>query len=229
MSSPEAQAKRRVLLKVVTLFLSWATLPLLADLTAGVNAYETKDFRKAATELMPLADKGDTTAQYYIGIMSFFGEGLSRDYKKGIKWLSSAAEGGIAHAAAMLGWFYTCGPNTPWHSEVPTNLVTATSWLRLAVKGDDEFGENTLASLYKDGRGVPEDFSEAARLYRLAAEQGDPDSQCSLGFLYLNGEGVVKDYVQAHLWFNLRGAHGEEIVGSCPGGSARRSEILWKA
>ena len=183
--------------------LSLAIGSIAADLAAGVSAYDNKEFAKAAGELMPLAESGDSTAQYYIGCMNFFGQGLPQDYKAGIKWYSAAAQRGHAHAAAMLGWLSVSGPNVPWHAEVPTDLTAAVKWLRLAVKGDDQFGEQTLASLYKDGRGVPADFEEAARLYRLAADQGDSDSQTFLGFLYLKGEGVTKDYVQAHLWFNL--------------------------
>ena len=52
-------------------------------------------------------------------------------------------ERGHAYAAAILGWFYTTGPNVPWHLEVPTDLVEAVKWLRSAVKGDDQTGERT--------------------------------------------------------------------------------------
>ena len=197
----------RILPKVFCGLLFFAIWSVAADLAAGVRAYDNKEFAKAVAELMPLAKGGDATAQYFIACMSFDGEGLPQDYRAGIKWYSAAAERGHAHAAAMLGWLYVTGPNVAWHSEVPTDLVAAVKWLRLAVKGDDQFGERTLAGLYEKGRGVPADLGEAARLYRLAADQGDSDSQSSLGFLYFNGDGVIKDYVQAYLWFNLCAAH----------------------
>ena len=197
----------RISPKLLCGLLSFVTASIAADLTAGVKAYDIKEFAKAASELMPLAESGDATAQYYIGCMNFFGQGLPQDYRAGIEWYTAAAEQGHTHAAAMLGSLYNYGPNVPWHSQVPTDLVAAVKWLRFAVKGDDQSGESTLATLYRIGRGVPKDLEEAARLYRLAAEQGDSDSQASLGFLYVSGDGVVKDYVQAHMWLNLCAVH----------------------
>lgn len=144
----------RVSLKLLCGLLSFAIGTLAADLAVGVKAYDRKDFAQAAPELMPLAVSGDATAQYYVGSMNFFGQGLPQDYRAGIKWYTAAAEQGHAHAAAMLGLLYNCGPNVPWHSEVPTDLVAAVKWLRLAVKADDLSGEHTLATSYSNGRGV---------------------------------------------------------------------------
>lgn len=212
----------RILPKLLCGLLSFAMGSIAADLEAGVRAYRDKEFAKALSELLPLSEGGDVTAQYYIGCMNFFGEGLAKDYRAGIKWYTAAAEHGHIHAAAMLGSLYNYGPNVPWHSEVPTDLVAAVRWLRVAVKGDDPSGENTLATLYRNGRGVPKDLEEAARLYRLAAEQGDSDAQSSLGFLYSSGDGVIKDYVQAHMWLNLWATHsssgGTTFAGLCRDG-----------
>lgn len=204
--------------KLLCGLLSFAIGSVAADLAVGARAYERKDFAKAVSELMPLAQSGDAAAQYYIGSMSFFGQGLPQDYRAGIRWYTAAGEQGHAHAAAMLGLFYNYGPNAPWHSEVPTDLVAAVKWLRLAVKGDDPSGESTLVTLYKNGRGVPKDLEEATRLYRLAAEQGDSDSQASLGFMHSSGDGVIKDYVQAHMWLNLCAAHSSLLNTFCRDG-----------
>src|SRR5471032_2978280 len=120
----------RISPKLLCGLLSFAIGSVAADLAVGVRAYDRKEFAKAASELMPLAQSGDATAQYYIGSMSFFGQGLPQDYRAGIKWYTAAAEQGHAHAAAMLGSLYNYGPNAPWHSEVPTDLVAAVKWLR---------------------------------------------------------------------------------------------------
>ena len=120
--------------KVLCGLLSLAIGSTAADLETGIRAYNDKDFAKAAEELMPLALSGNSSAQYYIGSVSFFGNGLPQNYRAGIRWYGAAAEHGHTHAAAMLGWLYITGPNVPWHSDVPTDLIAALKWLRLAVE-----------------------------------------------------------------------------------------------
>jgi TPR repeat protein len=62
--------------------------------------------------------------------------------------------------------------------------------------------------MYVNGRGVPKDYSEAARLYRLAADQGNVNAQIGTGALYVEGIGVPKDYIQGYFWFTLAAVSG---------------------
>ena len=66
--------------------------------------------------------------------------------------------------------------------------------------------------MYGTGRGVPQDFVEAARWFRLAAEQGSAIAQYNLGDMYGNGEGVPEDIVLAYMWYNLAAAQGNEVA-----------------
>ena len=54
-----------------------------------------------------------------------------------------------------------------------------------------------LGGIYREGKGVPRNFTEAKRWYRLAAESGDADAQNILGFMYEHGEGGVQSYSEA--------------------------------
>jgi hypothetical protein len=60
-----------------------------------------------------------------------------------------------------------------------------------------------LGVVYAKGRGVAQDYVEAATWYRLAADQGDSDAQYRLGLMYMMGQGVPPDDVRAHMWLNL--------------------------
>jgi TPR repeat protein len=51
--------------------------------------------------------------------------------------------------------------------------------------------------MYTNGRGVKQDFVEAARWYRKAADQGHAGAQCNLGFAFYQGQGVKQDFVEA--------------------------------
>lgn len=63
--------------------------------------------------------------------------------------------------------------------------------------------------MYAEGRGVTQNYVEAAKWYRLAAAQGDAQAQNNLGFMYDNGQGVTQDYILAHMWWNLASSAGE--------------------
>lgn len=58
------------------------------------------------------------------------------------------------------------------------------------------------------GRGVAQDYVEAARLYRIAAEQGDARAQLKLGFMFTNGQGVAQDPAEAARWYRLAAEQG---------------------
>jgi len=62
--------------------------------------------------------------------------------------------------------------------------------------------------MYRDGKGVPQDYAAAASWFRMSADRGNREAQMVLGLMYSNGEGVPQDYVAAHMWFNLSGAGG---------------------
>lgn len=57
--------------------------------------------------------------------------------------------------------------------------------------------------IFETGRGVPQNYTEAAMSYRRAAEQGDSQARYSLGLLYDRAQGVPRDIVEACKWLNL--------------------------
>jgi hypothetical protein len=63
--------------------------------------------------------------------------------------------------------------------------------------------QSYLGFMFETGRGVPQNYTEAAMWYRRAAEQGDSLAQYSLGLLYDRGQGVPRDIVEASKWLNL--------------------------
>ena len=84
------------------------------------------------------------------------------------------------------------------------NYQSAARWFELAAKQGHRDAHFQLATMYEHGRGVPQDFTEAARLYRTAAEAGDERAPVMLGELYIR----MEDLVLAHIWFNLGASDG---------------------
>jgi TPR repeat protein len=64
-----------------------------------------------------------------------------------------------------------------------------------------------LGFMYANGRGVPQNYFEAAHWYYRAACQDDAVAQYMLGVMYDKGQGVPEDRIEAHKWLNLAAAH----------------------
>jgi len=81
-------------------------------------------------------------------------------------------------------------------------LLASQIFFPLAEQGDPA-AQSYLGFMFETGRGVPQNYTEAAMWYRRAAEQGDSLAQYSLGLLYDRGQGVPQDIVEANKWLNL--------------------------
>jgi uncharacterized protein len=164
----------------------------LADLDAGVDAWERGDYATAYREWKPLADAGDTDAQYNLGILYYHAE---RDYANAAKWLHKAAEHGHPSAQHDLGSLYLLGLG------VPQSDAEAARWFHLAAEQGHPMAQYNLGALCYSGEGVPQDFARAAALFRKAAMADIASAQQNLGSMYAQGLGVEQNYQEAARWF----------------------------
>jgi TPR repeat protein len=81
-------------------------------------------------------------------------------------------------------------------------------WYRKAAEQGNADAQNRLGLMYDEGRGVPQNDSEAVKWYRKAAEQGLGVAQNNLGWMYRNGEGVPQDMETAYMWFYIAVTNG---------------------
>jgi TPR repeat protein len=66
------------------------------------TAYSKGEYSKAAEQLMPLAKAGDSQAQYTLGYMYYYGQGVPRDRNQGQFWMQQSAKQGNKTALQAL-------------------------------------------------------------------------------------------------------------------------------
>jgi TPR repeat protein len=97
-----------------------------------------------------------------------------------------------------------CGAAITWHvvkaRASQRKLAEDAREFRARAEQGDSGAQFNLARMYYYGKGVPQDYTEAAGWYRKAADQGDAKAEFNLSDLYLRGEGVPKDYDKAFRW-----------------------------
>jgi uncharacterized protein len=172
----------------------------LADMAAYTVASELRDegdYKHAELILRPLADRGLVDAQFRLGSMYEYGEGVTQDYTEAVNWYRRAADQKQPQAELMLGSAYDRGHG------VAKDEVESLRWYRLAADHGLDAAQLLLGNAYQFGLGVPKDQVEAARLYRLAADQGLPLAQFKLGAMYKYGDGVRQSNNEAIRWWRM--------------------------
>ncbi len=198
MTTPKAKLAGLALVSALCAgFTLGLTAPACAGWDEGLAAYQRGDYATALREIRPLAEQGDDQAQYYLGSMYHYGQGVPQGYAEAVKLYRKAAEQGYANAQNTLGFMYASGRG------VPQDDAEAMEWYRKAAEQGYAPAQYNIGFLYRKGRGVPQDYAEAMKWYRKAAEQGHAKAQLFLGNMYGNGQGVPRDDVQAYMWFKL--------------------------
>src|ERR1035441_824103 len=80
-----------------------------ADFSAGLSAYQKKDYAAAVKEWRPLAEKGDAPSQFNLGLMYVDGLGVPQDYNQALSWFERSAQQDYAKAQLNLGAMYASG------------------------------------------------------------------------------------------------------------------------
>ena len=98
-----------------------------ADFDSGCVAFERGDFAAARKEWAPLAEQGHPQAQFRLGCLYTFGQGVPQDYAMALRLYRLAADQGDADAQNNLGGMYAEGLG------VPADPVEAYMWFELAA------------------------------------------------------------------------------------------------
>ncbi len=109
------------------------SLSVSADFQKGVEASQRGDYATALREWKPLAEQGDASAQYNLGLMYDSGEGVPEDDKEAAKWYRRAAEQEDADAQTNLALMYGKGKG------VPQDYVLAYMWINLAAAQNSKY------------------------------------------------------------------------------------------
>jgi len=68
---------------------------------------------------------------------------------------------------------------------------------------------SNVASMYRHGEGVNQDYDEAMTWFRKAADEGYSYALYAIGELYLGGYGVAEDSTEAAAWYQRASDAGE--------------------
>jgi TPR repeat protein len=148
--SLEAMGQRmKLILRLLTVFLvlGFIFFCLVQESKAELNVVQ---------DIRSNAEQGDATAQYYLGLMYYRGDGVLQDFQKAIYWFTKAAEQGSWHAQRGLGMAYSEGKG------VLQNYVIAYAWFNIAASQNIDVAKTNRETLSK--KMTPNQIEEGQKL-----------------------------------------------------------------
>lgn len=195
-----------------------------------------QDFKKSAYWWEKLANTGNSTGQFNIGLYYAKGCGVKRDFNKAAEWMKKSAENGdddAPNAAAMydgaaeklkkaesgdpaaqaeVAKLYTQLGGSLEQFGTQSDYEEAFKWAKKAADQGDLDGLYCLALCYEHGRGTAVAKTKAAATYEKAAKMGHAPSQWNLAVCYLNGSGYERDEVKGYMWAYQAADQGNELA-----------------
>jgi TPR repeat protein len=142
-----------------------------AALNAGRQAIAKTNYAMAVTELLPLARKGNASAQYYLAWMSHQGRGLPENSSAALAWARRSAAQGNADAEFLIGLLYAQGKG------VARDDVEAARWFQKAGAQGNWSGQMKTGMCHMCGLGLPLDYMKAYMWFELAASRSTGHDQ----------------------------------------------------
>ncbi len=203
--------------------------------------YQKGNFKEAFNWFVQAANKGNVSAQVFLGECYIEGHKVQANASEGIKWLTKAADNGHVLSQFNVGGIYASGS-----FGIPKDMSKAKQYLQLAIDGGSVDAMGLMSEIYyEEGNSekskqlleelvryekqqAPEilanrfynrDDEKAFRLYRIAAENGNANAQYEFGRYFTEGKFVEQDFKSALIWFQRSAEQGhnraQDELGEC--------------
>jgi len=146
---------------------------LLPFLLLPLAAAPVRTVRPLVAATRAQAQRGNAKAQFDLGVMYAFGQGVPQNAAEAVRWYRKAAEQGYAKAQYNLGVCCDFGRG------LAKDHTEAAAWYRKAAEQGHPKAQYNLGVSYTYGQGVPQDSVEAYAWLGLAADAGEAKAAAS--------------------------------------------------
>ncbi len=166
-------------------------------------ALAREDYESVKFISQPLAESGDSEAQYLMGCLFFTAAEVAKEGSR--EWLKRAVAQNHPQACYCLAQMGGASDFGPPESESQRQLLIRSAELGYAQAQRD------LGCYYSTGAGgFPVDQRLGRHWYGRAAEQAHADAQYNFGLMVLLGEGGPKDCGAGMEWIRRAATNGDD-------------------
>ena len=157
----------------------------------GMEAGNAGDYTRAFELVRQAAEGGHAPAQYTLGSMYSFGQGVELSKTEAMIWFERAASQDHPLALYNLGLYFDLGIG------VAQDRTRALAWYRRGAAAGEPQAAYNAGHMMLTADGVARDAAEGLRLIEQSASAGTADAQASLGYIFEVGYGLGKDPARA--------------------------------
>ena len=201
---------------------------------AGNALYAVKNYTGArAPYLQAATGFNHAGAQYMVGLLYWFGNGLTANTTEGVRWYTLASEQGYDRAHTMLGLTYERG-----EGGLAADAGEAVRLYTLGAARGQMHGLNHLGTAHASGLSpLAVSLPLGLGFYERSARQGFSRAQYTAAVILYNGVGgVPRDYKVAYFWMLLSARGGDAdatkniltFQARCTGACRTETEALAK-
>ena len=166
----------------------------------GVSVDEHKGIELLMKHPVPESKK----YHFLLGRCYYYGAGVEKDYAKAFASFEKSAKLGFGKAKDYLGDCYRNGQG------VEKDLYEAARWYKDAADNNGTANAaHSLAFMYMNGEGVPENEKKAVDYFMIAAEGGIIQAQRIIAQEYVSGDILSRDYEAARVWMEKAANQGD--------------------
>lgn len=163
-----------------------------------------EDANKAIDLLTKYPAPKSTKYNFLLGKAYYYGNGVEKDYTKAFSYFEQAAKLGFGKAKDYLGDCYYYGQG------IEKDLYEAARWYKDAADNNGTASAaHSLAFMYMNGEGVPENEKKAIDYFMIAAEGGIVQAQRIISQEYISGNILDRDYEAARVWMEKAANTGD--------------------
>ena len=150
------------------------------------------------SDMRERAENGDPSAQYFLGLLMWYGDGVGTNRETALALFRKAAEQGHVHAQFNVGLILAFSGPTGHGTE--KEMATALGWVTNAASEGLADAQWLLGLMYRDGIGTEgnsKDYEQALKCFNEAADQGSARGDFYVGLMHEYGLGTPQDFKEA--------------------------------
>jgi len=203
-------------------------LDIIAEIKEAEKHYQVRQYDLALPIFKKYAKLKDPQSMYYLGLMSYYGNGMKQNLKDAYNYFFKAKEERIIDAFYMIGLMNELGEYIAQSDQLAFQFYQAAFH-----EGHIESGIK-IAQFYEQGRFVEKNLKKAIETYVECAKKDHPYALYKIGKAYLSGEGIRKSTENAHVWLNKALMQGStdamnefRLIGSKSASDIRTKEQMF--
>jgi TPR repeat protein len=158
-------------------------------------------------------EKGDSSAQFILGILYEFGLGIRKDSERSIQWYIQSAVQGHLKAQEKLSFFINHQEDKykifDWYRRLLAVKEDKKEWLKLEIQEGDLSSCHHLGLMFLYGWSVDKDQKQAFDYLMNAANHKYIPSQKVVAEMYREGKVVEQSHKEALRWYRRAGKQGD--------------------